>query len=419
MLFADESYHIPFADILSNCPSLVDLDISYIDSNMSTAPASCPNMKSLAFRLDEDQYFVMDDITKRFPGLEKLMVSPFHYTRALGIIQDNCPKLKVIGNHGIDDFPARSEYDDTSSAVGVRVLYVNSYITDWVDLDQGETEHMVEFMQRNSGTLEEVLFYAPFPYNGQQGDSHPAASADSNDFTFSRMTNFTQREICGPQHLHIPRLVAQKSPHLKKFELLRGDFNGDEGPVYVNVGELFDDLIGLYTLESAIVKLTSKDPTVDVGGIERFIQYHSRIDSQLHTLLLPQNVRLSSDALDSLAALPQLKTLGLGLPLMQGEGVEKVSRFIQKLGSGCPQLKRLELVSKGPIPDIIFSQLSKLNIKSLQLIMLSRAAPASLLSLLECPQLQELHIYPRCSKSDQNNIYIKKMLESKIPKLSW
>lgn len=90
-----------------------------------------------------------------------------------------------------------------------------------------------------------------------------------------------------------------------------------------NVGALFDDLIGLCELESAIVKLTIMDPLEDdMGGIERFIQYHNTIDSHLHTLILPQDVRLSNDALDALTTLPQLTTLGLSLPLVQGEDTD-------------------------------------------------------------------------------------------------
>ncbi|KAJ8654720.1 hypothetical protein O0I10_009611 [Lichtheimia ornata] len=86
-IFAYESCYIPFADILSNCPSLVDLEATCIDSDMSTAPASCPNLKSLSFMLNEDQHFDMNDITKRLPGLERLVASPFQYAKDFGIIK--------------------------------------------------------------------------------------------------------------------------------------------------------------------------------------------------------------------------------------------------------------------------------------------------------------------------------------------
>lgn len=302
-------------------------------------------MKSVAFMLNEEQDFDMDDITKRFPGLERLVISPFYYAGALETIQNNCPKLKVIGSHGSGDFPAKSNYDnDTTTTDGVRMLYIHDYVTHWLDPDEGEMEYMMEFMQRNCDTLEDVSFYTSFPYSDEEEEQESddeddyADAADSKAFTFTRMTSYKQEKIYVPQHLRIARMVLQKSPHLKKFELVRGGFDDDD-PVYVNVGELFDDLIGLCTLESAIIKLASKDPEVDVGGIERFIQYHSTIDSQLHTLILPQNVRLSNDALETLTALPQLKTLGLDLSLVQGgddEDGEKVSRFIQNLGSECP-----------------------------------------------------------------------------------
>ncbi|KAJ8651655.1 hypothetical protein O0I10_012772 [Lichtheimia ornata] len=423
-IFAGESYFIPFGDILNNCPSLVDLETTYISANMSTAPASCPNLKSLSFMLNKYQDLDMDDITKRLPGLERLVTSPFQYAKDLGIIQDNCPKLEVIGSHGSVGFPATSNYDDTpTTMVGVRMLYIHDYETRWSDLHQGEIEHVVEFMQQNSDTLQDISFCTTFPYNDEESDGHSVV-ADSNAFTFTRMTSYKQQEIYVPEHLCIARMVVQKSPHLKSFELVRG-FDHDD-LVFVNAGELFDYLVGICTLESAIIKLPNKCTLMYEGGMERFIQYHSRIDTQLHTLILPQYTRLSNDALDALTTLPRLKTLGFDLSTVQGEDDEdgkKASRFIQKLRLRCPQLQHLEVVSDAPIPDIVFAQLSKLNIKSLHLIMLSlfmHNAPTSLLNLLECPQLQELHIYPpyRITKN-RTNTCIRTKLESKIPRLSW
>ncbi|KAJ8651658.1 hypothetical protein O0I10_012775 [Lichtheimia ornata] len=422
-IFADESCYIPFADILSNCPSLVDLEATCIDSDMSTAPTSCPNMKSVSFMLNEEQEFDMDDITKRFPELEKLVISPFYYAGALSTIQRNCPKLKIIGSHGDGGFLATTNDDDTPTTTmdGVRMLYLHDYVTHWLDPYEGEMDYVMEFMQQNSHTLQDVSFYTSFPYSDE-----PPIVANSHAVTFPQMTSYKQQKIYVPQHLRIAKMVVQKSPHLKHFELVRGGFDDDD-KIYVNVGELFDDLIGLSTLKSAIIKLASNDPMLDKESVERFIQYHSTIDSQLHTLILPQNMRLSNDALDTLTALPQLKTLGLDLSLVQDEDAkddEKVSSFIQKLGSGCPQLQHLELLSEGPIPDVVFVQLSKLNITSLQLTMLSpimgkKKAATSLLHLLECPQLQELYISPPCNTKNQTNAFIRRMLESQIPKLCW
>ncbi|CDH54737.1 predicted protein [Lichtheimia corymbifera JMRC:FSU:9682] len=282
---------------------------------------------------------------------------------------------------------------DNSTALGVRTFYVKGHKEDyWMGQDHGNSEHVMEFMKRNSHTLQDIHFSTSLPFNGLP--DHAAATADSNvAFTFNRVTSYTQ-QIDHQQHLCIARMIARNSPHLKTFELSASPhFLADD------VGELFHDLSVHCELESAIVRLNSRDPLLEVGGTERFIHHHGTIDLQLHILILPQNVRLSNDALDTLTALPRLRTLGFGLPLVQGDDADgaNISRFIQKLGSGCPQLQRLELVSKDPIPDTVFVQLSKLNIKSLHLTMLylanhNNTMPASILALLDCPQLQDLRL---------------------------
>ncbi|CDH54748.1 predicted protein [Lichtheimia corymbifera JMRC:FSU:9682] len=418
----DELCDIPLGDILSSCPYLVDLETTYINTNMSTAPASCPNMKSLSFMLNEDQDFDMDDITKRFPGLEKLAVSPFYYATDLKIIQDNCPKLRVIGSHENGDFPATSNPNDMLTA-GVRTFYVHDYEAHWLDEDQGDMEHVMEFIKQNSHTLQDITFYTSLPFSGP---SDQVGAVDvSNIPQFNRMTSYTQ-QIYIPQHLRIARMVAQKSPHLKKFELISA-FDDD-----TDAGVFFEDLIGHCKLEVAIVRLACFDPLLDMERIERFIQYHGTIDSQLHTLILPDYGFISTGALDTLIALPRLKTLGFGLPLVFDEddtsenGLddadgEHAARFIQKLGLGCPQLEHLEITSGSrPIQHIIFVQLSKLKIKSLKFaIPVNSNTLASLLTLLECPQLQELHIYPACNTKDPMSNYVRKMLKSKIPSVTW
>ncbi|KAJ8652866.1 hypothetical protein O0I10_011466 [Lichtheimia ornata] len=418
----DDLCDIRFGDILSSCPYLVHLETTTINTNMSSAPTCCPNMKSLSFMLNEDQDFDMDEITKRFPGLERLVASPFYYASDLSIIQNNCPKLKVVGSQNrIGDFPVTSNTDNTPTA-GVHTFYVHDYEAHWLDPDHGEMGHVMEFMKRNSHTLQDVSFYTSLPFSGP---SDQIGVVDvSNAPLFNRMTSYTQ-QIYVLQHLRMAKMVAQRSPHLKKFELISAS-NDD-----TNAGVFFDDLIGKCKLESVIIRLESFDPLMDMEGIERFIQYHSTIDSQLHTLILPDYVFVSKDALDTLIALPRLKTLGFNWPLVLDEDDssddalddkdgEHAARFIQRLGLGCPQLEHLEISSGYPMPDIIFVQLSKLNIKSLKLATpLGNNTLASLLTLLECPQLQELHIYPPCNTKDPISNHVRRMLKSKIPSVTW
>lgn len=422
-LLVGKECDIPLGKILSTCPNLVDLQTSWIDMSMSTAPTCCPNLKSLSFMFGvrEDRDYGMDDITKRLPGLERLMASPFYYAKDLRIIQNNCPKLSVIGSHDGLGFPKcdhKLPLDDPTT-LGVRTFYVKGLDEDYSrDQDLGNWEHVMEFMQRNRHTLQDVHFSTWLPFNEQP--RHAAVTANRNAGTLNRVTSYTQ-QIQLQEHLRMARMVAQKSPHLKTFDLSsRYRFLAND------VGALFDDLASHCELESVIVKLESNDPLMDMGGIERFIQHHSRIDSQLHTLILPYNARLSNDALDTLTALPQLKTLGFSLPLVQGEDADgaNISRFIQKLGSGCPQLQRLELRSKDPIPDIVFVELSKLKIKSLHLTMLYLSThstlPASMLALLDCPQLQDLRLEPSWQTTkDSNNEYIIGALVRQIHREWW
>ncbi|KAJ8652862.1 hypothetical protein O0I10_011462 [Lichtheimia ornata] len=353
-IFVEEGCDIPFANIIRSCPHLVDLKMSWVDTNMSTAPTCCPNMKSLSFMINHGDEFDVDDITKRFPELERFMVTPFYYAGDLRIIQSNCPKLRVIGNSSQDcdddddDCTPPSSDDSTTIAVGVRSFLIKDD-GHWLDEDHGV--QCFDYVQSN-----DKLYSTNTP---------PAAST------------------------HGQHGCTELTP-FKKLDLY---------PTYTmnaNVGALFDDLIGLCELESAIVKLTIMDPLEDdMGGIERFIQYHNTIDSHLHTLILPQDVRLSNDALDALTTLPQLTTLGLSLPLVQ------------------------VLFIADPIPDIVFVRLSNLKVKSLRLVMsflLMNKAPTSLLTLMECPQLEDLQIYPACNPKDT---YIRRALESKIPSVSW
>lgn len=233
--------------------------------------------------------------------LERLVVSPFNYASDLRIIQNYCPNLRVIGTQNrVGDLPATSDHDNTPTP-GVRTFHVQDNENHWLNEDHGYMDHVMEFMQRNSDTLQDVSFYASFPFNQRFED---VADFDtSNPPLFNRMTSYSQ-EIDTLQHEIMASMVAQQSPHLKKFELV------STGNEETDVGVFFDELIGRCKLEEAIVRLPCRDELGDAEGIERFIQYHSTIDSQLHTLILPQGLYVSSHALDSLIALPRLKALG-------------------------------------------------------------------------------------------------------------
>lgn len=224
-IFVEEGCDIPFANIIRSCPHLVDLKMSWVDTNMSTAPTCCPNMKSLSFMINHGDEFDVDDITKRFPELERFMVTPFYYAGDLRIIQSNCPKLRVIGNSSQDcdddddDCTPPSSDDSTTIAVGVRSFLIKDD-GHWLDEDHGVVDDVMEFMKRNSHTLQDICFYGSLPIGGEQ-QQHLDHGSDSNALTtFNRMTSYTQ-QIRHQQHLRMASMVARNSPHLKSWTCTR------------------------------------------------------------------------------------------------------------------------------------------------------------------------------------------------------
>ena len=420
-----ETYQNPnLADILNACPHLVCLVASEIDDDMSTAPECHPRLKTLRLS-DYDDPFDIHDITKRLPALQVFSAYPFVESKDLMRLQDNCPRLKVIGCndycgwHGyVPTITANDDQGPQDATFGVHILYVGYYETTGFYI---KDKDLMDSMIRNRHTLQDVYFCAPLScVDTEENDpsntsilSHAiqAAANDKHDDRFNEMARYEQC-IYHRHSLLMARWVARKAPHLKEMELVqKSDDNFDFQQV--DTSALFDDLIGLYELDTVKISL---DTSADMSGIERFIRYHSTYDSQLHTLTLPKNTRLSIDTLELLATLSRLENLSISLPLVQDEDPDGAhfSRFIHKLALGCPQLKHLEIRTDGPIHDNIFIQLSELHITSLGLEVgfYKYKLPLGLLSLTQCPKLQALHIdtpYRRYPHQE-----IRNMLRNKI-----
>lgn len=399
------------------------LDTEDVDIALDNGPECHPNLRTLLFRMDNADPDI-HDIIKRLPGLEALVAHPLYDLKDLMILQDNCPNLKLVGcNDHVNDYfyvPATTTSNHDDDLVGVHTFYIEYDEMDRFDAEY--IEYVMAFMKRNSHSLRHFYFYIPLPSGHIRDDDNTlnlmhaiqTAGGVSNPL-FNSMTTYSQ-SIFGHEDMLMARWVARGSPHLKEMTLLYKMRQQDD---IFGTTELFDDLIGLCELESLIIHLVGV-PAADMGGLERLILYHGSFDSLLHTLTLPKHIRLSKDALDVLTTLPRLGNLSISWPLMKEEdntsmsgSGDRCSQFIGKLD----QLQHLQISSDDYIPDDVFVQLSKLNIISLKLYMpmfFKSSKSMALLSLLQCPNLQELRVYPSCRGKDPLVNDIRKMLKSKI-----
>ena len=403
----DLSVYISLGDILSNFPHLVHLETYNVVVSMDTAPECHPRLKTLQF-WQHGKYPDIHDITRRLPALEIFVTYPFYHSRDVKVLQDNCPNLKIIAcndyNRYLRDI-STTNHDDTSH-IGVHTVHIG--FNDEFTVD---SKDLTEFMIRNSHSIQHLVFHASSPYIHDDHRIYRTRIPNHaiQPVCLSRMTTYSQR-IYGEHDMLLTRWIASKSPHLKKLALNR--YIAED----IDTSGLFDDLVGCCALETLTIPL-SQLASMDMTGIERFIRYHSTIDSQLHTLTLPEKTRLSNDALDALATLPRLENLSIELPLVQHQDSdgEHFSRFIHKLALGCPRLKHLDISSEGPIPDKIILRLSELSVTSLHLDLYSYKdqMPMSLLSLLQCPRLRELHIVTDGCEGDPHK-HLRDVLNSKI-----
>ncbi|CDH54726.1 predicted protein [Lichtheimia corymbifera JMRC:FSU:9682] len=401
-----------FGEILSSCPNLVHLETYDVHTDMEDAPECHPNLKRLLFWLSEDESDI-HDITKRLPELEVFSANPIYDSNDLKILQDNCPNLKVIG---CNDYDASCFHVPTTSTsittrghqhyIGVHTVYIDRHESNHFQVD---IRDIVNFMKRNSHTLQHVYFYVPV---GGSADDVAIFNHAGDGALFNSVTSLIN---CMNDHddMLLPRWIARESPHLKEIKISKSESSHLHG---IDTGALFDDLIGHCELESVTFQLHG-DPTMDTGGVERFIQYHGTFDSLLHTLILPKHTHLSKDALEALTKLPRLENLSISWPLTKEEDQEdeNSSHLIGKLD----RLQHLEIFSDDVVPDDVFLQLSKLNITSLNLYIPILKLPTILLSLLQCPNLQELFVSHSLGKDETFIDEIRNMLKSKIEKVNF
>ena len=300
-------------DILNICPNLLFLQTDEVVGDMSTARECYPQLKTLAYKMYIDTADI-SEITKRLPGLESFLMNPVLTSMDLETAQDNCPKLKFIEYNGAascSDVLATtanddSTYDkeDSNDIIGVHTLYFDH--SNWSSFSINEDDVAIEikdimgFMIRNSHTLQDVRIRTPLPYGNMEETIDTTVETLMIDYSilsgvnyhdrvplFNQMTSYSQ-EIHDQESILMARWVARKSPHLKKMIL-----HGWIGQ-HIDTNALFDDLIGLCELEDLQIDLRG-DASMDMCGIERFIQYHHNFDSQLHTLAIPLYARLSNN----------------------------------------------------------------------------------------------------------------------------
>ncbi|KAJ8654719.1 hypothetical protein O0I10_009610 [Lichtheimia ornata] len=348
------AYGVRLGEILRSCPNLVHLEAWNVDTDMVNGPECHPTLKRLLFWVDHDESDI-HDIAKRLPGLELFATSRFHDTKDLKILHDNCPSLKVVGcnDDGLSfgyapktttTTTTAQSHDDQQDCFGVRIFFIECNYRGIYSMD---LKDIMDFMRRNSHTLQQVWFHDIDLVGGDTPILNRAIQVA--DDVFKSLTTFTCR-IYGQVDILFTRWIARESPHLKELKLMR-DCDRSQDPT--DSSALFDDLIGRCELESVIFELYG-DPTTDMGSVERFIQYHSTFDSQLHTLTLPKHTRLSKDALHALSKLPQLEKLSISWPFLMKEeedqGDEKCSHFVDKLN----RLKHLGIWSDEVVPDDVF-----------------------------------------------------------------
>lgn len=402
----DELPAYSIGDLLETFPHLISFSCCNIDSHFDAAPTTCPSLKELKlahfqYEFDQDD---IDDLTSRLPSLEILGLQPCADIAALSLIQDNCPKLKVIFyNHcghrpiymqritykGINNREPISGDDNDD---GLQLL----------EIDQGPEEHLLEAhisevitsITRNSDSLQ--LLRLRYHSEADITDHHSLYA----DVTFNHMTSYTH-DIFNDEDMILAMDLIRRSPQLMIIELHKGypEYADDNDSTRsIPSSHRCDDLSQLFTIMSGLPHLEVADVQVKgdnaTTGVEQFLLYHGSIDSKLRQLYVPKSVHFSIKTLDCVTRVSRLEHLTMK-PIFQecadcwfGE----VRKFLEKLAERCRLLYSLKLYDIHPHHLQCLTRFP--NLKSLSLKM-SLTDVSDLLRLMQSPKLEHLDVDSR------------------------
>lgn len=403
-----ENLNYSLGDILGTFPHLVSLTCHDINSDLTTASDTYPQLKELKL-WNEERGFESDDLkmmTQRLPALEIFSVNPCLDTSALSMIQDNCPKLKLIAYNDYrneESYMRRITYkgiNDKSGGGGtsnnnnndLQSLNVNFVAGDTFEVDMLD---IITSITRNSHSLQSIFFC----YNSKVDVRIYLPIYEH--VTLSHLTSYTHK-ISHHEHVQLAVAVIRRSPHLRVIELFKGprlsvdddddDNNNSRRIYYRELTEVFVAMTGLADLEVADIRIHSRNAAM---GIEHFLRYHNSIDSKLRTLYVPKRTDLSPDTLELLTGLPRLENLTLRLVIMAtsmdtaDDFIRTGRQLLESLARKCPLIHTLTLY------DFHGLELLSLrffpNLKSLRL-KIDNIACSDLVVLLQCPKLEDFYI---------------------------
>lgn len=404
-----ENLDYTLGDILSTFPQLVSLRCDDIDVDITNAPDNWPMLKELMIRNEREGISSehLNKITQRLPELEIFSVNPCMDTYALSMIQDNCPKLKLISYNDYRNeelYMERITYEGVDKSAGnidndMQSLNIN-YIED--DAFQVDILDIITFITRNSHSLQSIYFC--YNSNVDVITYYPIYE----HVILSHLTSYIHK-ISYDENVHLALCVIERSPHLQVIELLKGprlvednDYYDDDHDayrrpphIYHDLGQIFIAMTGLADLQVANIQIKGGDAA---AGIHHFLQYHNSIDSKLRTLFVPKHTELSLDTLGLLAGLSRLEDLTLRLQITGTQDWANDGRqFLEKLAKGCPLLHRLSLYDTHGLHLLPMKHFSNLELLCLKLDVIDYI---ELLPLMECPNLERLVVDVREQTED-------------------
>ncbi|KAI7878258.1 hypothetical protein K492DRAFT_209102 [Lichtheimia hyalospora FSU 10163] len=415
----NNSLSFSIGDLVDTFPLLVSLECNCAINNNNLISKSYPRLKELKIsstsenNFDSDQ---LDDLTRQLPELEILYIRQCVDTKALSMIQDNCPQLKILMYNDyikVDPYNERIAYnpveEPTSGDPGLQRL----------SIDQGREENLVDVdmldittsIVRNAHSLQSIHLRCQ-----STTDVHEH-QAMYTSVIFSHLTYYRHEIFCDEDVL-LAMCVIRRSPNLKHIDIFKGrpeyedqheiDYDMPRSPQYDNLDQVFVAMSGLQHLEVANIQIKGCNVA---AGLEQFLSYHSSIESKLRDLYVPKRTALSSNTLDLLTRLPCLEELSIQPRIQESDQwFSVVYQFLEKLAEQCPRIHSLSLydIHGNHLPALRqFPNLQSLWIKTAQI------TEANLLTFLEFPKLEYVNVHSR-SQLDTLDPDIEQLLRNRI-----
>ena len=415
----NDSLSFSIADLVDTFPLLVSLECNCAINDNNLTFKSYPRLKELKLSFTLENNFEsgqLDDLTRQLPALEIFHIHQCVDTKALSMIQVNCPQLKSFMYNDymkVDTYNERIAYspveEPSNDDRGLQLL----------SIDQGCEENLLVVDMLDITTT--LVFSA---HSLQSIHLRCRSTTDIHEHQamytsviFSHLTYYRQEIFCD-EDVILAMCVIRRSPNLKHIDLFKGRpeyededeifYDMPQSPQYANLGQVFVAMSGLQHLEVANIQIKGCNAA---AGLEEFLSYHGSIESKLRDFYVPKRTELSSATLDMLTRLPCLEELSIQ-PLIQesDQWFNVIYQFLEKLAEQCPRIHSLSLydIHGKHLPALRqFPNLQSLWIKTAQI------TESNLLTLLEFPKLEYVDVDSR-SQLDILGTDIDRLLRSRI-----